>query len=217
MKTFSFLTSDQVTISGMCNNPSSVSKRMLCLHMMPATKESYIPLMKEAEKNNWLAWALDFRGHGESTNKGELDYNQFSSTEHQNYFIDALEAVKQMTKDGEQLDAVIGASIGANIAAKVQEHYNTAKSVLLSPGIDYHGVSPTNALKNTQENQSVLIVSSAHDRNVPTAADMAKQLYELTTTPNKQIEIYDGDQHGTDILTAHKTCMEKAVNFLALD
>jgi pimeloyl-ACP methyl ester carboxylesterase len=212
MEKFSYKTPDGVTIHGIHNSPSSIAKTVICFHMMPATKESYIPLMQELEKVSWLAAAIDFRGHGESTENRTLDWHNFDEDEHQKYLIDAEALYEEMLKMG-KIDALVGASIGANISLVMQAKYKIASSVLLSPGLEYHGIETIPSAKHLDYNQSCYIVA-AEEKRSPQLPREAQILFNTLVTSQKQIDIYPEDLHGTNIINDYPDRINKVVTWL---
>lgn len=210
---FTFVTTDGIAIYGIRNNVTAPIKHILCLHMMPATKESYLPLLERAASLDWCVSAIDFRGHGESTEQG-LDYHKFSASEHQKYLLDALEAIPVLEAIA-PVDGIVGASIGANIAAIVQEHKGIHKSVLLSPGIDYYGVQPGPALAHLTDQQHVLFIASPHDPNVGENISVVEKLADQTTAAHTQCLTYDDAAHGTDLVMGDPERIEHVLAFLS--
>jgi alpha-beta hydrolase superfamily lysophospholipase len=87
-------TEDKVKIAANfypCEKESSIA--VVCLHMMPATKESWDSFAIHLQRCGLCSLAIDERGHGESTiqqiktQKRVLDYRDFSDTEHQKKFL----------------------------------------------------------------------------------------------------------------------------------
>jgi alpha-beta hydrolase superfamily lysophospholipase len=155
-------TDDDVRIAGHFYPVAQPKGWALLLHMMPATKESYAPLATVLQDRGIASLAIDFRGHGESEG-GPEGYQRFSDAEQQAKIRDVEAAHRWLqlrgqaqlaTKTANGMDllltppehittrlVVVGASIGANLALqKFVEHPATAGAVLLSPGLEYHGI-----------------------------------------------------------------------------
>ncbi len=214
MRSFSFTTRDNVPIAAWANEPPICQKRLVCFHMMPATKESFRPFMAASEKRGWLVWAIDFRGHGESVAGGRLDYRHFDAQAHRQYVIEAQQVLKLLGETGE-VHAIVGASIGANIAAVLQAEHELKKSVLLSPGLDYGGIKPQPALQRLAPTQEVIIFAGKGDvGRGGQAVAMAQTLFDATATPEKRLEIVDGTAHGTDIWLEHPATLQETLEFL---
>jgi hypothetical protein len=104
---------------------------------------------------------------------------------------------------------VIGASIGANLGLNACADYAGCPGVvLLSPGLDYRGVSTAEAMARLGT-RGVLIVASENDNNNPsdsiTLDSMAAGTHRLV--------IYPSAGHGTDMLTAEPGLSEIILNW----
>ena len=90
---------------------------------------------------------------------------------------------------------IIGASIGANIALKYASKNEYVKNlVLLSPGMNYRGVSIVESIKNYKN--PILIINSEQDN-----LDEVERIYELVVG-EKKLQLYSGSQHGTKMLSS---------------
>ncbi len=215
MEKFCYHTSDYVTIMGVQNQPKEVKKVFLALHMMPATKESWAPLMVKFEALGWLVYAIDFRGHGESTSEGKLNWQKFDAEQHKEYKIDAYQAVQKI-EHTHKVDGIIGASIGANVALQLQVDCGTAVTVLLSPGLNYWGLETLPAAEKLEPDQACLILTS-HEVNQKGEKldEQAQQIFATLPTEHKAIEVYDGQAHGTNLLDESPDRLDKIIDFLA--
>lgn len=210
-----FQTTDDVTIVGNWNSVTGARKAVLLLHMMPATKESYAPLADELNKFGFATLAIDFRGHGESTNQGDkkLNYNNFSEAEQQAKRLDVDAAMNFLKGKGfnDENILLVGASIGANLVADAMYRYNkVARGVLLSPGLDYRGVKTEPAIKQLTKIQAVWIVSSEGDKY---SAESTFSLQQAKPG-NVTISIVEESDHGTDLFESQTTLIQDIVKFL---
>ena len=127
-------TADNVRIAGIYYNSGS-DVGILLLHMLGSDKYSYngfIPKLK-----NYKILAIDFRGHGES----DLNWRDFNEKDFNNMVYDADAGVRFLKEKGVKKVYIIGASIGANIALKYASRHEISKIVLLSPGLNFRGIS----------------------------------------------------------------------------
>ena len=95
--------------------------------------------------------------------------------------------------------SIVGASIGANIAINYAALDPTIKSVvLLSPGINYRGVSTEQAITK-YKNNSIYIAATEGDSE---AADSSKILCEKINCDGN-LKIYSGgsNSHGTNMFS----------------
>jgi alpha-beta hydrolase superfamily lysophospholipase len=213
MELLTIATKDNVELSAILWDAQS-SHSVLLLHMMPATKESWMDFAGLLTEQGFNVLAIDFRGHGESAGG---DYNTFTPEEHQKYYKDveaAVEFLRQRYPDSEVL--IGGASIGANEVIKYMADYSEiAKGFALSAGLDYYGVRAIDDIKNLRPEQSILLVGAKDDvrKSGGSCGEMADQLFELTSARKEKIILETGG-HGTDMLAAHMDLPDKIIHFL---
>lgn len=169
MQKITFKTPDNVDIVGQYYAPVHDStKGILCLHMMPLTKESWDELACLLSGTGWHVLAIDERGHGESTQQGSqhLDYTTFTDQQQQDKRLDVNSSLAWLQRKGVHLSecTVIGASIGANLALDALVRFPELKSaVLLSPGLDYRGIKTDKLADKLSAHQKVLLLASQDD------------------------------------------------------
>lgn len=158
----------------------------------------------------------DLRGHGNSTDRGDetLTYRDMPVTEFGNYVSDVIAIIDNVVADEDHSVSgdsiyVIGASIGANTAALMTtQRPNIRRLVLLSPGLDYRGLEPYEALR--QFDGEVLICASEEDEY---SAKSSRKL--ATIAPDRfELRIYPGSSHGTDIINNNEDAMRELVHWL---
>ena len=114
---------------------------LVLLHGVAAGRGEWAPLAEALAKEGYGSLALDFRGHGESGGPG---YATFASPEAWAALEgDIRAALRFLASRGVPTRRVglVGASIGANLAAKAASKEPALPCLaLLSPGIEYHGV-----------------------------------------------------------------------------
>ncbi|MBI4276754.1 alpha/beta fold hydrolase [Candidatus Uhrbacteria bacterium] len=206
MKTsrITFPTSDGVTIVGDWYAVDRPKGAVLFLHMMPAVRGSWKSLAQELQKQQIMSLAIDLRGHGESTNKGGLDYTTFSDAEQQQTRLDVAAAVAWLKAKGakEQKIILVGASIGANLAIEYSAAHKAIPGVaVLSPGLDYHGVVTEPAARLLQSSQKLFLAASAPDDQYSydtivalAAATKAQVTKQALTNRGHGTEMTDSDQ-----------------------
>jgi pimeloyl-ACP methyl ester carboxylesterase len=164
-----YLTDDGVTIVGSwVTSPTTVGAALL-LHAHPNTKESWGAMQLILSKRGIASLAIDLRGHGESIHASEnriLDYRAFTDEETLSSMNDlrgGYEWIRGRGIDREAI-ALLGASIGANLALQLLAELPTCPAaVLLSPGMNYHGVTIEDAAENVCTQQGVWMAASAED------------------------------------------------------
>ena len=210
-----FKTEDGVEVSG-DYYPADGAGAVILLHMMPKAKESWRDFALKLNENGFSALAIDLRGHGEST-KGKggrvLDYEKFSDREHQESIKD-IEAAADFWRKGIKTNniALVGASIGANLALRYQtEHPDVAFSALLSPGLDYRGVKTEPLAEKSVLGSSFLAAGGEGDEY---STESAKKLHGLLDCA-KEIKIMDGAGHGTNMFLKNPELADRVVELLA--
>lgn len=211
MEKVTFSTQDGVKIVGnYFSPPSSSSSGVLCLHMMPETKESWTELAQLLSAQGMHVLAIDERGHGESVWRGndQLDHKQFSDTEQQAKRFDVDAALNWMQTRGVELSQVtmLGASIGANLSLDTLVRFPQIPSaVLLSPGQDYRGVQTDAAITKLKPHQRVLLVASSDDQY---SFETITRLDQLAQIPHETWRL-DNAGHGTHMFTAETSLLQK--------
>ncbi|HYF05199.1 MAG TPA: alpha/beta hydrolase, partial [Patescibacteria group bacterium] len=155
---------------------------------------------------------IDFRGHGESEGG---DYKKFKNEDHQKYFLDSRAGFNYLEERyGHPNFLVGGASIGANIALQCMAHdVHIKKGLILSAGLDYHGVKALNFVENLTEDQNILFAAAKDDMRTSQAADMAFELYNSTSCERQKVILEYGG-HGTEMLDTDADFFAKAADFL---
>jgi len=208
----SLLTEDGVKIAGIYHKVKDSKIAVLLLHMMPATKESWNDFAKKLNEAGFSTLTIDLRGHGESTlqeingKRKTLDYKYFSDPEHQESILDVEAASEFLEKEGFDLkhQYLVGASIGSNLAFEFASmHPEVKKIVLLSPGLDYHGLKAKDYLAKIQKDQLILAAVSKNDYY---AYNSVKTLEKIAQGKglNFQVVYYKDAGHGTNMFDKEK-------------
>ena len=164
------------------------SEGIILLHQLDRNRNDWKDFAAKLQNSNYSVLAIDLRGHGQS----DGSWKDFSDDDFAGMVLD-VEATVQYLKQNKIINiTIIGASIGANIALNyAAEHEEIKKIVLLSPGLNYHGVE-TEDIANVY-NGKILIVASRDDRY---SFDSSNRIFNATKTKDKQIKIYDKSGHG---------------------
>lgn len=207
-------TQDKVEIAGLFWNAGS-KQSVLLLHMMPATKESWLPLAEKLSRLEVNVLAIDFRGHGESSGG---DYHIFSPEEHQAYIQDVEAAVEFLRQQNPESSIVMGgASIGANMTIKyMANHSEVARGVALSAGVDYYGVRAIDDIAKLSPEQRLFLVSAKDDDRVENSDSMIIRL-KAASTANTEELYYETGGHGTRMWEDHPELIDKIISFLFLE
>ncbi len=201
MNKISLKTKDGVKISADLYSVDNAFGWLVLVHMMPATKESYKDLATRLQRLGYESLAIDLRGHGESDG-GPNGYLNFSDVDNQKSILDLEAAAIDLIQErGATPDKIsfIGASIGANLSLQyISENPEFKIVVLLSVGLNYHGIKTEPLVKNLKAGQKVFFISAKDDDN---NTKESQKLFDLTPAGiEKEIKIYNSGGHGTDIL-----------------
>ncbi|MFH8080931.1 MAG: alpha/beta hydrolase [Candidatus Aenigmatarchaeota archaeon] len=183
-------------------------KALILLHMLRTDKSHWRDFAEELRKNGYHVLAIDLRGHGKSIIKQgqKITWENFSEKDFKNMVLDVKAAKLFLIENGvnEKSVGIIGASIGANTALNYAATDEEIKVVvLLSPGLNYRGVTTMEALSNY--NRPLLIVASKEDEP---SASSSQKLYEMAMG-EKFLKIYENAGHGTNMFS--KTDLNKVI------
>ncbi len=162
---------------------------ILLIHMLNSTKESWETFAIAAQQAGYAVLAVDLRGHGESESR------HFDFAAMDNDVDAALNWLTSRPEIDQNRIGIAGASIGANLGLRGAGRHSRVKSVvLLSPGLDYRGVTTIEAL--TQYGQRPIMIVAAENDHY--AADSSRTLNSQALGQH-QLQIYPDATHGTNI------------------
>jgi pimeloyl-ACP methyl ester carboxylesterase len=182
-------TGDGVRIRGTHYAPGlGQAPGVVLLHMLGRQRSDWDAFARQLQEAGYAVLAIDLRGHGES--EGRRDWQAMTQ--------DAESAIAYLRSrpeiDGDRI-ALIGASIGANIVLNAAANDPQIKgAALLSPGLDYRGVTTEDAVKMLGD-RPLLIVASEEDSY---AADSARTLADMADSA--QLLMLSQQGHGTRML-----------------
>lgn len=150
-----FKTSDGWTIEADYSKPAKGKAVAAMFHGLGSGKNEWKPLKKKLSARGIGYLAVDLRGHGESTAgpRGRRDFRSFTGKEDWRGILNDISAAtgflnKKGIKNGRII--IAGASIGANLALNACAADSSYKgAVLLSPGLDYQGITTDDAIRKT--------------------------------------------------------------------
>lgn len=216
MEEIRILAADSAIIVGAYETVPSARAAVLLLHMMPATKESWHTLQIELAKRGLASLAIDLRGHGESVRSEDgrcFDFRAFSDAEHQESKLDVEVAIAWLEQKGFPVSrqAIVGASIGANLAIQAGAENQWLKGVAaLSPGLDYHGIKTEATVGALAEDQKLFLVASPDDVESFKAIN---RLVEVSKAATVVVEAKSG--HGTEIFVNDTKLITLLLDWLA--
>jgi dienelactone hydrolase len=130
---------------------------ILLLHMLGGSKADWDSFARDLQKQGYAALAMDLRGQGNS-NQVPADWAKAP---------DDVKGAYLLLTSRPEVDpnrtAIVGASVGANLALMVGGGQSRVEAVVaLSPGVDFLGLNPSSAMRNFGE-RPVLLVASQDD------------------------------------------------------
>ena len=176
---------------------------VILLHMMWGDRSSWEDFSIQLTDAGYAVFTVDMRGHGDTG--GELDWELAGNDLQQvwNY----LGARPDIDEDRM---AVLGASIGANLALVTGADNSNARTVvLLSPGLNYAGVETRDPLLTYGE-RPILIVASQEDTY---AADSSGRLEEIALGETRLV-MYQGAGHGLHMFDREPGLADLVIDWL---
>jgi alpha-beta hydrolase superfamily lysophospholipase len=202
----SFLTDDGVLILGTYYSPSpsnqTTPNAIILLHMLGRNRNDWNTFASTLSNrsNGLTVLSIDLRGHGESINQNgkRISFQSFTPTDFNKMVLD-VKAAKHFLVTQKKIStnniAIIGASIGANVGLKYAASDPSIKAVvLLSPGLDYKGVTTSNSIRKYIN--PIYIATAGKD---PIAGSDPQTLCNEINC-GKYLKVYqDSNSHGTDM------------------
>src|SRR5688572_19553838 len=148
---------------------------VLLLHIYGGSRADWTAFARGLQERGTAALALDLRGHGESP--GPQSWTMALSDVRAAWDI----LIARPEVDG-QRSAIIGASIGSNLALMVGANNPGVVTVIaLSPGLDYQRLEPSRLMSNFGA-RPVLLVASQDDSYAYTSAQQLAALAPAAET-----------------------------------
>ena len=185
----------------------------MLLHILPGDRHDFDEFAEFLWQKGCNVLNIDERGHGDSEAwPGETgSWQEFVQADYDKMIYD-VEAASQWlkAKSSESELAVIGGSIGANLALLYGAKAQPKIVVALSPGLDYHGVKTEIASRNYRQN--LLIVAS---RDNIYSFESSEKLLAISKASRKEFIRYEDAGHGTRMLDAEPELKQRILDFLA--
>ncbi len=216
----SFATRDGIRISATLAVSSAGQDQKLpavvFIHQGGSNRNEWVslPLFDNVVASNMVALAYDVRGHGDSS--GKADFNTLFDDPNQapldlRAAIDYLIATGRVDKER---IAVIGASIGSNLAcvASGKDTYHVKTAVAMS-GKTSAVLNLAGLDKSEITLASVFHISSEFDQDGK-RAEWATELFEMTDEPRKLEIVAESAGHGVSIFTDDPSLQERVFGWL---
>lgn len=177
---------------------------VVLVHMLGRSKDEWSALADRIQDAGATVLALDLRGHGSSGGNGATLAPMASDVR---AALDWLSARPGVRPDSL---AIVGASLGANLAAVVAADATAVRGVaLLSPSLDYRGVRVDRAVVRKLGDRPVWLAASTDD---PYALRTVKELAS-GTGPREQ-RLSGARAHGTALLSSDPDLARALVDWL---
>lgn len=211
-KIVSFQTKDGVKIVGdFFDNKSK--KSILLLHILPGNRHDFDDFAEFLWQNGYSVLNIDERGHGDSEAwAGEAgSWQEFVQADFDKMIYDVEAAAEWLkNKIPETKLAVIGGSIGANLALLYGAKAQPKAVVALSPGINYKGIKTEIASRNFRKN--LLLIASKDDTY---AFESSARLFDISVATKKEFIKYENAGHGTRMFNSEPELKQRILDFLA--
>lgn len=204
-------TSDGIDILGTYTPTlNSNNTVVLLLHQLRKDRTIWNILVKKLSEKGFNCVTIDFRGHGKS---GGGSWEDFTDDQFQGMIHDVEAAGEYIRKRFPTANiALIGSSIGANLALNYVTSANTSSVVLISPGLDYKGIK-TEAVANNYS-RPIFLAASSDDEN--SSMEAIQRIASLVTTPEVDLKIvtYSDAGHGVHMFSVHPDLLDQIVSWL---
>ena len=194
-----FTTGDGFNISAIIGKPETIDDDLpavILIHQGGSDKSEWNNFFDQLVKQNYIVLAYDIRGHGESDKVSNVYalFNDSNQAPHDLFA--AVEYLNDYDNVASDRFAIVGASIGANLAcvgiSKMDIKTAVAISGKTSAVENLNGVKVLN-LKST------FYIAADGDQNGK-RIKWAKELYERTEPPRKIETVVNSSAHGVRIL-----------------
>ncbi|HOE65390.1 MAG TPA: alpha/beta fold hydrolase [Candidatus Hydrogenedentes bacterium] len=196
--------------------PSTESKApgVILVHMLGSDRSRWAGLAPQLQRAGYACMAIDMRGHGDSAQQQgkTLSFRAFTTEEWMGVLRDIDAAKRGLIDRGANAAniALAGASIGANLALRYAAVHGDAPAVILiSPGLDYHGVAIEQAMIAYGKRPSLLMASDGDGYSASSCARLKE-----VAPGHCEWRQYPGGAHGTDLLDASDSARSQLVTWL---
>ena len=183
------------------------TRGVVMAHMVGRDSSDWASLAKRLESAKLSSIAVDLRGHGKSAKAGD----ELTADDYTAMVTDLAAAVRWLRSKGATDVSCVGASLGANLCAQLSAaDPGIVNLVLLSPGLNYKGVTSGGALK-AYGDRPVLIVAADDDRFGPRNAEALEGMAQGQV----HYELLPEGGHGTRMLTRAPNLESLVMSWLA--
>lgn len=199
----SLQTVDAVALAATLYPAQTGAPGLVLVHALGSNRKAWKRFAENANRKGYAVIAFDMRGHGRNAGS----YRSFTTSDWLNVLKDIDAARDCLLKNGANIDntVVVGASIGANLALRYAvQHPELPAVVMLSPGLDYKGVTTREQLAKLGPRPVLLMTSTGDSYSASSSSTLKKLAPGLC-----ELREYTGTAHGTDLLDAAPTAAEQ--------
>lgn len=186
-----FMTEDNIELNG--NIFGSGNKWVILSHMYPTDQTSWFEFAEILKEDGYAVLTYDFRGYGKSG--GSQDVSKLN--------IDLAAALAYIKQYDPELIYLMGASMGGTASLVVASEEIIDGVISFSSPDEFEGISAISVIGDIVP--AKLFIASQGDED---AVRSATEMYEKSMEP-KQLEILEGDSHGTFIFEEEPENAEK--------
>jgi alpha-beta hydrolase superfamily lysophospholipase len=177
---------------------------VVLVHMLGRTKEEWQSLAERLEDAEFVVLALDLRGHGRSSGSGDALPPMVGDVASAIAWLSSRPNVRPGAV------AVVGASLGANLAALAAADSPSVQALaMISPSLDYRGLRLDAATMKKIGSRPVWMAASTQD---PYALRTLRELTVDSSTREQRIS--NAAAHGTPLLAADSELARGLVEWL---
>lgn len=210
-------TDDGVEIVGSFYAPRDRNAPALVLvHQLGSTRAEWEPLIAALRADrDYAILAIDLRGHGESTKTKDgrtLDWQKFGEAEWHKLPQDVHAAFDWLRANkgiAPRSFGGMGSSIGGSaLLVHAAPQGSIRALVLLSPGLDYHGLHIRSAFARTEHRPLLMVAAEGDTRSAETL-----QVLEKIAGHRTHFTRVTGSAHGTKMAAEHADLVQTIVEF----
>jgi dienelactone hydrolase len=205
-----FTTGDGIVIAGTLYPAAAGSPAVLCLHQWRSERSEFAAFARTLQAAGITALTIDMRGYGGSTRS-----TGGTAVEPGRITVADIEAAVAFLRKQKSVDAariaLVGASYGSsNAIIYAADHAEIRAVALLSPGLNYHKVLPTEPAVKKYGSRPLLAIAGSEDmRSVEAVARFRDIAGSGITT-----KLYENGGHGVDLFRAHPASADLVLEFL---
>lgn len=205
----SITTSDGVVLAATLYAAPAGSPGLVLVHGLGSSRHAWDNFAQKARRAGFGVVSFDIRGHGQSVKQGggEITHRTFTTEDWLGALADIDAARAFLVKQGADPEntVVIGASMGANLALHYAvKHRDVPAVVMISPGLDYKGVTTREKMAELGE-RPVLLMTSTGDSYSAASCSTLKPL----AAGHCELREYAGTAHGTDLFDFAPSAVEQ--------